>query len=76
MHFFPMDFRDANIDGLVDMGALSRAIPEADLRKIRILAPHTVLNEGHPLEFQTMVANGQLEVPIATVELKFEVIDI
>ena len=76
MLYFPMDFGELNIDGLIDTGALSSAIPEADLRKIRLLAPHTILNEGPPPEFQFMVANGQLEAPIATVELQFEVGDI
>ena len=55
---------------------MSSAIPEADLRKIRLLAAHTILNEGPPTEFQIMVANGQLEAPIATVDLQFEVGDI
>ena len=76
MLYFPMDFGELNIDGLIDTGALSSAIPEADLRKIRLLAPHTILHEGPPPEFQFMVANGQLEAPIATVELQFEVGDI
>ena len=76
MLYFPMDFRELNIDGLIDTGALSSAIPEDNLRKIRLLAPHTILNEGPPPEFQIMVANGQLETPIATVELQFEVGDI
>ena len=75
MLYFPMDFGELNIDGLIDTGVLSSAIPEADLRKIRLLAPHTTLNEGIK-EFQIMVANGQLEAPIATVELQFEVGDI
>ena len=35
MLYFPMDFGELTIDGLVDTGALSSAIPEADLRKIR-----------------------------------------
>ena len=35
-----------------------------------------MLNEGPPPEFQIMVANGQLEAPIATVELQFEIGDI
>ena len=43
-----MDFRELNIDGLIDTGALSSAIPAADFRKIRILAPHTILNDGPP----------------------------
>ena len=76
MLYFPMDFGELNIDGLIDTGALSSAIPEADLRKIRLLAPHTILNEGPPPEFQIMVYNGQLEAAIATVELQFEVGDI
>ena len=71
-----MDFGELNIDGLIDTGALSSAIPEADLRKIRLLSPNTILNGGPPPEFQTMVANGQLEAPIATVELQFEIGDI
>ena len=76
MLYFPIDFGELNIDGFIDTGALSCAIPEADLRKIRLLAPHTKLNEGPPPEFQIMVANGQLEAPIATIELQFEVGDI
>ena len=71
-----MDFGELNIDGLIDTGVLSSAIPEADLRKIRSLAPHKILNEGPPPELKIMVANGQLEAPIATVELQFEVGDI
>ena len=76
MFFFPIDFGELNIDGLIDTGALSRAIPEVDLLKLRLLAPHTILNEGPPPEFQIKVANGQLEAPVATVELQFEVGDI
>ena len=57
MLYFPMDFGELNIDGLIETGALSSAIPEADLRKIRLLAPHTMLSEGPPAEFQIMVAN-------------------
>ena len=76
MLYFPMDFGETNIHGLIDTGALSSAIAEADLRKIRLLAPHTKLNEGPPPEFQIMVANGQLEAPNATVKLQFKVGDI
>ena len=76
MLYFPMDFGELNIGGFIDTGALSGTIPEADLRKIRLMAPHTLLNEGPPSEFQIKVANGQLEALIATVELQFEVGDI
>ena len=76
MLYFPMVFGELNIDGLIDTGALSSAIPEADLRKIRLLAPPTILNEGPRPEFQIMVANEQLEARIGTVELQFKVGDI
>ena len=55
---FPMDFGELNDEGLIDTSTLSSAIPEADLRKIRLPAPHTALDEGPPPEFQTLVANG------------------
>ena len=71
-----MDFGELNIDGLIDTGALSSAIPEPDQQKIRLLAPRTLLNESPPSEFQFMVANGLLEAPMATVEQQFEVGDI
>ena len=71
-----MNFGELNIDALIVTGALSSAIPEADLRKVRLLAPDTKIREGPTTEFQLMVANGQLEAPIATVELQFEVGDI
>ena len=74
--YFPMDFGELTLDGLVDTGALSSAIPEADLRKIRLLAPQSIIKEGPAPNFQIMVANGQLETPKSTVELKFQVGDI
>ena len=71
-----MDIGELTLDCLVDTGALSSAIPEADLRKILLLAPQSIVKEGPSPNFQVMVANGQLETPKSTVELKFEVGDI
>ena len=76
MLYFPMDFGELTLDGLVDTGALSSAIPEADLRKSRLLVPQSKIKKGPAPNFQIMVANGQLETPKSTVELKFEVGDI
>ena len=73
MLYFPFDFGEINVAGLIDTGVLSSTIPEADLRKIRLLAPHALLNEDTPPEFQIMVANGQLEAPFATVDFQSEV---
>ena len=69
MTYFPLVFGELNIDGLIDTGALSSAIPEVDLRRNRLLAPHAFLNEGPPLDLRLMVANEQLEAPIARVEV-------
>ena len=76
MLYFPMNFGELTIDGLIDTGAYSSAIPEMDLRKIRLLSPQSVIREGPAPNFQIMVANGQLETPKSTIELKFEVGDI
>ena len=51
MLYFQINFEELHIDGLIDTGALSNNIPEADPRKIQLLAPHTKLNEGPPPEF-------------------------
>ena len=76
MLYFSMDFGELTLDGLIDTGANSSAIPEADLRKIRLLVPKSIVKEGPAPSFQIMVANGDLETPKSTVELKFEVGDI
>ena len=76
MLYFPMDFGELTLDGVIDTGAHSSAIPEADLRKIRLLAPQSIVKEGLAPSFQIMVANGDLETPKSTVDLKFEVGDI
>ena len=77
MLYFPMGFEELTIDGLIDTEALSSAIPEMDLWKIRLLSPQSVIREDPPPNFQIMVANGrQLETPMKTIELKFEVGDI
>ena len=59
--YFPMDFGELTLDGLKDTGAHSSAIPEADPRKIRVLAPQSILKEGPAPSFQILVANGDLE---------------
>ena len=73
MLYFPLDFGERTLDGLIDTGALSTAIQEADLGKIRLLRPQSIINGGPAPNFQIMVANGQLETPKIRVELKFEV---
>ena len=76
MLYVPMDFGEPTLDGLIDTGTHSSAIPEADFKKIRLLAPQSIVKEGPAPSFQIMVANGDVETLKSTVELKFEVGDI
>ena len=73
VRYFQINFRDLNTGGLIDTGDLSSAIPGDHLCKLRLLAPHTKTNESFPSEFQIMVSNGQLEAPVATIGVQFEV---
>ena len=67
-----MDFGELTID----TGTLCSAIPGMNPRKNRLFSPQSVIREGVPPKFQAMFANGQLETPKSTIELKFEVGDI
>ena len=55
--YVPMDFAELTFDCLVDTGALSSAISEADLRKILLLAPQSIIKEDPAPNFQIMVGN-------------------
>ena len=71
----PMDFKKLTLDGLIDIGALTSVISGADLNKIDFLSKEAIKDKGPASNFQIMVANGQLERPIETVLLEFEVAD-
>ena len=75
MYYFPMDFGKLTLDGLIDTGAPTSAISEADLNKIKLLSNEAIKDIDTAPNFQIMVANGQLERPIGTVLLEFEVAD-
>ena len=62
MYYMPMDFEKLTLDGLIDTGALTSAISEQDLYKIKLLANDAIRETGPPPNFQIMVANGQLEI--------------
>ena len=76
MLHFPLDFGEFTMNGLIDSEALSSAIPEMDLRKLRLLSPQSVIRKGPLPNFQIFVANGQLETPKSTIGHKLEVGDI
>ena len=76
MLYVPLDFENNLIvDALVDSGAFVSAIAQDDLDTIKQKAPNNILEINDPPNFQTQVANGQLEKPLSTATLKFEVGD-
>ena len=76
MLYVPLDFENnLTIDALVDSGAFVSAIAQDDLETSKQKAPNNVLKSDDPPNFQIQVANGQLEEPLSTTTLKFEIGD-
>ena len=76
MLYVPLDFENnLTVDGLVDSGAFVSATAEDDLETIKQKAPNNILRIDDPPNFQIQVANGQLEKPLTTATLKFEIGD-
>ena len=75
MYYFPMVFETLTLNSSIDTGALTSAISEQGHEKIKLLAPEAITDTGTAPNFQLIVANGQLETPIGTVYLTFEVAD-
>ena len=74
MLYVPLDFENNHtIDALVDSRAFVSAIAQDDLETIKQKTPNSVLKIDEPPNFQIQVANGQLEKPISTATLKFEI---
>ena len=59
----------------MDSGAFVSAIAQDDLDTIKEKAPNMVFKVDNPPNFQIQVANGQLEKPLSTATLKFEIGD-
>ena len=76
MLYVPLDFENNRmVDALVDSGAFVSAIAQDDLETIKQKAPNNILKIDEPPNFQIQVANGQLEKPISTATLNFEIED-
>ena len=76
MLYVPLDFENnLTVHALVDSGAFVSAIDQDDLETIKQKAPKNILKIDDPPNFQIQVANGQLEKPISTATLKFEIGD-
>ena len=76
MLYVPLDFdNNHTVDALVDSGAFVSAIAQDDWETIKQKAPNNILKIDDPPNFQIQVANGQLEKPLSTATLKFEIGD-
>ena len=76
MLYVPLDFdNNHTVDALVDSGAFVSAIAQDDLETIKQKASNNILKIDDPPNFQIQVANGQLEKPLSTATLKFEIGD-
>ena len=74
--YVPLDSENnLTVDALVDSGAFVSAIDQVDLKTIKQKAPNNNLKIEDPHNFQIQVANGQLEKPLSTATLKFEIGD-
>ena len=77
MLYVPLDFENnLTVDALVDSRAfVSAIIAQDDLETIKQKALNNILKIDDPPNFQIQVANGQLEKPVSTATLKFEIGD-
>ena len=76
MLYVPLDFENnLTVDALADSGAFVSVIAQDDLETIKQKVPKNILKIDDPPTFQIQVANGQLEKPLSTATLKFEIGD-
>ena len=72
----PLDFKNGlTIDSLIDSGAYVSAIAQTELDRIKQQAPSNNFKINDPPNFQVQVGNGQLEEPMSTATLKFDIGD-
>ena len=72
----PLDFENGiTIDALVDSRAYVSAIAQKELDRIKRESQSNILKIDDPPNFQYQVASGQLQKPIATSRLKFDIGD-
>ena len=74
MLYMLLDFENIlTVDALVDSGAFVSAITQDDLDRIKQKAPNNIFKIDGPPNFQIQVANRQLEKPLSTATLNFEI---
>ena len=76
MLYVPLDFENnLTVDALMDSGAFVSVIAQEDVDTIKQKVPNNILKIDDSPNFQIRAANGQLEKPLATAALTFEIRD-
>ena len=74
MLYAPLDFENnVTVDAQLDLTAFVSANVQDDMDTIKQKVPKNGLKIDDPPDFETQVTNGQLENPLATATLKFEI---
>ena len=69
----PLEFSEITMDGLVDSGAFINAMSWSDYNAIKMNSDSCVIKEYPQPPFKIECANAQLEQPIATADIQFNI---
>ena len=73
MLYLHLEFGEITIDGLVDSGAYINAIPWSDYVMIKNNTENCIIKEYPQPPFRIECANAQIEQPIATADVQFNI---
>ena len=73
MLYLPLEFGEITMDGLVDSGAFINAMSWSDYNAIKMNSDNSVIKEYPQPPFKIECANAQLEQPIATADIQFNI---
>ena len=73
MLYLPLGFGEITMDGLVDSGAFINAMSWSDYFAIKMNSDSCVIKVYPQLPFKIECANAQLEQPIATADIQFNI---
>ena len=73
MLYLPLEFSEVTMDGLVDSGAFINAMSLSDNNAIKMNSDNCVIKEYPQPPFKIECANAQLEQPITTADIQFNI---
>ena len=73
MLYLPLEFDEITMDGFVDSGAFINAMSWSDYNAIKMNSENCIIKEYPQLPFKIECANAQLEQPIATADIQFNI---